>query len=1075
MLIDNVSKKLYDDLLVEIKEGSTISVSAASFSIYAYHQLKEQLENIEELRFIFTSAIFQKDVSEKEKREFYIPKLERERNLYGTPFEIRLRNNLSQKAVAKECAEWVKNKVRFKSNISQGSIESFMVISKGDEAAAYSPIQEFSTVELGIEKGNTLMKMINKSDTSESLQYLSMFNQLWSNSEVLKDVTEKVIYNIGNVYKENSPDFIYFVMLYNIFHEFLEDISEDNLPNEDTGFKNSKIWSKLFDFQKDAFTEIYNKLEKYNGCILADSVGLGKTFTALSVIKSYENRGKRVLVLCPKKLSENWLTYRANYINNPIAEDRLGYDVLCHTDLSRSKGMSNGWDLERIYWGNYDLVVIDESHNFRNGGNLSDNEKQNRYAILMNKIIRAGVKTKVLMLSATPVNNRFLDLKNQLALAYEGDSSSINNKLKTERNIDDIFRSAQAAFNKWSKNSVHERTTNNLLDMLDNDFFELLDSVTIARSRRHIATRYDMTAIGKFPRRLPPKAVSTKLTLLNQLINYSDIYNYLNRLNLSIYTPSFYIHQSKINYYEELANSKGVNLTMLGREKGIQKLMAINLLKRLESSVYSFKLTLERITALIDSAIDSIENYENNMIDNSIQVTEIQPSDLDEDDKNIDFTILEKKFSINIGHMDYLRWKSDLTDDKLILETLLSSLVQITSEHDNKLNELKAILDDKINNPINNGNKKVLVFTAFADTAEYLYENISIYIREKYNLNTGVVSGSSRCTSTAKSIHSDFSSILMSFSPVSKERDILAPQIKEDIDILIATDCISEGQNLQDCDFVINYDIHWNPVRIIQRFGRIDRIGSSNECIQLVNFWPEISLDEYINLKSTVETRMRISIMTATGDDDLINENEKGDLEYRRIQLERLRNEIVDIEEMSGGVSIMDLGLNEFRLDLIDYMKTNKDIEHAPYGLHSVISSNDQLQKGAIYVLKNRVNNININGKNRLHPFYMVYISDDGNLVYNHLQPKELLDIIRFVCKGKEIDHNACNIFNNITNDGKNMKKYSMLLTNSIESMVSVQEEDNVASFLQGKPVSFFNSKISGIDDFELICFIAIV
>ena len=741
-IFDNNINRLFDDLVVEIKKGSVLSIASASFSIYSYHELKKQLESIDELRFIFTSPVFVKDSIQKEKREFYIPKLERERNLYGTPFEIRLRNGLTQKVVAKECAEWVKSKVKFKSNISNKQITNFMVISHDGINKAYAPIDEFSTVSLGLEKGNNLLTIISKVEHENANTYLSHFQQVWQDKDILQEVTESVIDSIANVYKENSPDFIYFVMLYNIFHEFLEDISEDNLPNEATGFKDSKIWNKLFDFQKEAFTEIYNKLEKYNGCILADSVGLGKTFTALAVIKYYENRGKNVLVLCPKKLSENWLTYRANYINNPVAEDRLRYDVLCHTDLSRNGGMSNGLDLSRVNWGNYDLVVIDESHNFRNGGNLVDDDKQNRYTTLMRKIIKAGVKTKVLMLSATPVNNRFIDLKNQLALAYEGDTAFINSRLKTERNIDDIFRSAQAAFNKWSKNPPEERTTANLLDMLDNDFFELLDSVTIARSRKHIANRYNMADIGKFPKRLKPKALMPKLTDLKNIINYSEIYDTLSRLNLSIYTPSFFIHPSKIDYYEELANTKGVNLTMRGREKGVQKLMAINLLKRLESSVYSFRLTLKRIMDLIDEAVRHINNYETNSALDNIDVVEIVNNDLDEDDKNTDFLISEKSFNIKLSDMDYITWRQDLLSDKVFLENLYSKLSSITPEHDSKLSMLKSMIDDKINHPINAYNKKILIFTAFADTAEYLYNNISKEVKAKYGLNTGIVSGS---------------------------------------------------------------------------------------------------------------------------------------------------------------------------------------------------------------------------------------------------------------------------------------------------------------------------------------------
>lgn len=608
-IFDNVTKIVRDDMEKTIKRNGKISIAAACFSMYAYSELKKQLESIDEFRFIFTLPTFVTEKAQKQKREFYIPRLTREQSLYGTEFEIKLRNEMTQKAIAKECADWIRRKATFKSNTTGENMPGFMTV----DGSTYMPINGFTTVDLGCERGNNAYYPVQKTESFENANYfLKLFEQIWNDKDKLQDVTDVVLENITTAYNENAPELIYFITLYNVFSEFLEDVSEDVLPNEATGFKNSKIWNMLYDFQKDAALAIINKLEKYNGCILADSVGLGKTFTALAVVKYYENRNKSVLVLCPKKLAENWNTYKDNYVNNPIAADRLRYDVLFHTDLSRDHGTSNGLDLDRLNWGNYDLVVIDESHNFRNGGGLSgEDQKENRYLKLLNKVVRAGVKTKVLMLSATPVNNRFNDLKNQLALAYEGMPELIDEKLNTSKSIDEIFRQAQTAFNAWSKLPAEERTTDNLLRRLDFDFFEVLDSVTIARSRKHIEKYYNTEKIGKFPERRKPISLRPSLTDLPSAINYNEIYEQLSQLQLEIYTPSAYIFPSKMQKYIDLTHHKGNNLTQSGREEGIRRLMSVNLLKRLESSVSSFRLTLERIRELIMETIDGITQYEN--------------------------------------------------------------------------------------------------------------------------------------------------------------------------------------------------------------------------------------------------------------------------------------------------------------------------------------------------------------------------------------------------------------------------------------------------------------------------------
>lgn len=1074
---NNITERVIDDLKQILSSGnSQISIAAASFSIYAYEALKEELEKVDCVNFIFTSPTFYTDKSEKQKREFYIPKLNRERSLFGSDFEIRLRNQLTQRAIARECADWIRRKARFKTNITHGSMNTFLNIKEGEETYTYMPFNEFTTTELGLDRGNNICPMVvGMPGHSSTDMFLKNFAELWKDKEKFQDVTDNVIENIETVYKENAPDFIYFITLYNIFNEFLEDISEDVLPNEATGFKSSVIWNKLYNFQRDASLAIINKLEKYNGCILADSVGLGKTFTALSVIKYYENRNRNVLVLCPKKLNDNWQTFRSNYKNNPVLADRLRYDILFHSDLSRDKGLSNGLDLERVNWGNYDLIVIDESHNFRNGGRF-DNEdedddfKENRYARLMNKVIRSGVKTKVLMLSATPVNNRFSDLKNQLQLAYEGKAENINDLLDTGKNIDGIFRDAQTVYSKWAKLPPEKRTTEKLVDSLSYDFFQLLDAVTIARSRSHIIKYYNTNDVGKFPMRLSPVSRRPKLTDLNDAITFADIAEMLNRLNLSIYTPSLFIFESEKGNYG--IDYEGEGLTVDGREKGIRKLMAINLLKRLESSVNSFRLTLTRIRDFINDSITAIDKFQKSGA-GTVDVTDFSEDFDTEDNENDPF--VGRKSKINLRDMDYVSWRRDLKADLEVLELLILMLKDITPEHDTKLQQLVADLKNKFEHPINGSNKKVLIFTAFADTANYLYEQLSGRILNDCGLHTALITGSTEGKCTLPKLKCTFNDILTYFSPLSKDRDAIHPNDTREIDVLIATDCISEGQNLQDCDYLINYDIHWNPVRIIQRFGRIDRIGSKNDVIQLVNYWPDMELDDYIKLKGRVESRMKATVITSTGDDNLLSANEKGDLEYRRNQLKKLQNEVVDIEDMDTGVNIMDLGLNEFRLDLLANLKEHPNMDLTPFGMSAVVSASELVEPGVMYVLKNKNNGVNIDRSNLLHPFYMVYLSHTGTVICDHLSPKKLLDKMRYACKDKtEPDKTLCKQFNKETRDGKNMRHYSDLLQSAIESIITVKEESDIDDFLNGVQGNLFANEIRGLDDFELICFLVI-
>lgn len=1088
-IIDNVNSLLGDDLKASIHPKTKLKIAASCFSIYAYEALKSELAKIESLEFIFTAPTFVPnevtDKLRKERREFFIPKASRERSLYGSEFEIQLRNKLTQRAIARECAEWIRRKAKFRSNKTKSSMQQFAYIQKPGQEVTYMPLHGFTAVDLGYQQGDAVSNIVNRIDeTAHTSTYLQLFDQIWSDPDKLEDVTAAICDHIESVYQENSPERIYFLMLYNIFSDFLDDIDEDVLPNDRTGYQDTLVWNKLFNFQRDAAIGIINKLESYNGCILADSVGLGKTFTALAVVKYYELRNRSVLVLCPKKLADNWLNYNSNLTTNIFAKDRFNYDVLCHTDLSRTSGDSFGIPLNRINWGNYDLVVIDESHNFRNNDAVKDRET--RYQKLMNQVVRQGVKSKVLMLSATPVNNRFNDLRNQLALAYEGDSENLSKKLRTGRTVEEIFRNAQTVFNQWSKLAPEDRTARAILDALDFDFFELLDSVTIARSRKHIQTFYDTSDIGQFPERRKPLSFHAPLTSRTDVMSFNEIFEQLSLLKLAVYAPISYILPSRLKKYEDLYDTqveggKG-KLKQADRERSLQALMTTNLLKRLESSVDAFRLTLQslhdnhtRTLSKIDtfkttSSVDSVSDWTDNL----------DYLEAEEDDISLGDAEIGGKVKINLADMDLPSWEHDLKVDMEVINALLDSMAKVTPEDDSKLQHLKALILSKIENPINEGNKKVLIFTAFADTANYLYNNLAEDILVTKGLHTGKVTGKDAPQSTLKGAalrkNYDFQSLLTLFSPRAREKAQILPNEPEELDLLIGTDCISEGQNLQDCDFLVNYDIHWNPVRIIQRFGRIDRIGSINKTIQLVNYWPDISLDEYINLKERVENRMVIADVTATGDDNVLTAK-SSDISYRKEQLRRLQEEVIELEDLKTGVSITDLGLNDFRMDLLNYVKTNGDLANVPNGMHAVVPARPEvgLHPGVIFALRNRNHAVNINQQNRLHPYYLIYISDDGQIIANHTEVKPLLDLVRSSCKGQpEPIQAACRLFNQQTDEGRNMKACSDLLSDAIRSMIEVKEEKDLDSLFSGGKTTALVNTIAGLDDFELISFLVI-
>lgn len=1084
-LIDNKSKLLGDDIERELKKGARVKIVASYFSIYAFEALKEALSEVEELQFIFPNPTFVaqgvSDRIKKETREYYIPNRMTENSLYGTEFEIRLRNQLTQKVIARECAEWIRKKVVFKSNVTNGELQNFIHIDNGEHQTVYTPIKGFTSVDLGYEKTNMMYQGITKGSEEEYTKFFfNQFRYIWDDDTKLEDVTQSIVDYISSAYTDNSPEFIYFVTLYNIFSEFLDDImSEDFLPNEGTGFKNSIVWSRLYSFQRDGAIGVIQKLEKYNGCILADSVGLGKTFTALAVMKYYASRNKNILVLTPKRLANNWNQYRDNIRTNIFYQDRIHFDVLYHTDLGRKRGFSNGHDLSKFNWDNYDLVVIDESHNFRNAS--SYREKETRYDFLINRVMKSGVKTKVLMLSATPVNNRFSDLRNQLALAYGDDYEEFNARLDTTKSFETVLMNAQRAFNEWTKLPKEERHAKDLMSKLDIDFSILLDNVTIARSRKHITKYYDTSEIGSFPTRLKPISYYCDIAKKDDILAYNDIFNTLMGLSMGVYAPMNYILPSRLSKYEELYDTRVGKSTLkqINREKALQRLMTINMLKRLESCVDSFRISIKNICEVNKRTLDSILEYERGKgSSKTMEFVQIDEDDIDEEEFDITNEGTLGKVKIDFADMDLRSWKKDLQDDIATLDALYDLMTYVTPERDLKLQKLIEVIEQKIEHPFNPGNRKILIFSAFADTTNYLYDNLAARLLAKYGLYSARIQGAQSGNTTNVGGHKDTDRLLTLFSPISKDRDLAYPEDKGvNIDILIATDCVSEGQNLQDCDICINYDIHWNPVRIVQRFGRIDRIGSKNKFVQLINFWPNVSLDEYINLNARVENRMMLVDATATGDDNIIA-SEQADLDYRKEQLKKLQDgDLQDLEDVDGSITITDLGLNEFRMDMIAYIKAHGEPKNVAHGLYCVVRHDDELgiPKGVIFVLKNRNPSVNIGNKNRLHPYYLVYLDEEGHVVHNHMDVKGILDVIRTTCKHHdEPIADLCRQYNRETKDGYKMDKYSRLLDRSIESILDVKEANDLESLFNNGSAVLFNAGLTGLDDFELITFVVV-
>ncbi len=1056
-LVANTGKDRIADLAQSaLSSASELDVMSPVFSLFAFEVLRENLSQVSASRWI-------------------LPDDGVALALLGGPDDRAARNRLTSRWLARQALAWLDDCAQVRRHA--GDVPQSAIVVRDGEGAVLSAVGScsWSTDGLGVTPGNALGITQASATRDEAAQLAAWFDAAWTRLGDGETARARLIEAIAEIEAYRPPAQLYA----HILRQMLGDdssLGEDQVVDARTGIRDMVVWRKLYKFQRDGVVGALDKINRFGGCIIADSVGLGKTFEALAIIKYHELRNDRVLVLCPKRLRENWTLYTANDRRNMLAADRFNYDVLNHTDLSRDGGFSGDIDLAHLNWGNYDLVVIDESHNFRNKGRPKKGG-ETRYDRLMNRIIQSGVRTRVLMLSATPVNNRMADLRNQIVFATEGEDTALRHY--GIPSVDSATRIAQKQFNAWLKFEDERRTPQRLVEMLGFDYFTLLDQLTIARSRKHIEKYYGTDETGRFPERLKPINIKAGVDLAGAFRPIREVNDEIRRLHLAAYTPLSYVLPGKLAAYDakystEVEGGKGV-WSQVDREKSLINLMRVNILKRMESSVASFALTLARQLQGIDDLLDRLDG-----IDEEMEAVEIQ--DIDLDDPAVESLLVGGKIKVLLGDVDMIRWKQDLNEDRKRLEYLLIEAQRVTPDRDAKLAALQKMVGEKVQRPINGTNRKVIVFTHFADTAEYLYGQLAPWARAEAGVESALVTGSGGNRTTLDEIRRDLGSVLSAFSPRSKERpEDLAGE--GEIDLLIATDCISEGQNLQDCDWLVNYDIHWNPVRIIQRFGRIDRLGSANDCIQLVNFWPNIQLDEYINLEQRVSGKMVLLDVSATGEENII-EAQSGDpmndLEYRRKQLLQMQDAVVDMEDLSAGLSIADLTLTDFRIDLAEYLQAHPSaLDDVPLGVVAVVTEAESgVEPGVVFCLKAEGAQAErtFGPDYPLVPFALVHVNDDGDVTLPHLQAKQLLDYLKQAGSGRnQVDPVAAARLDRLTSNGKEMSSIQYMLSRAVASVAGKNEERAAASLFSPGGTHALAGEFAGANDFEVVAYLVVL
>jgi len=1050
--------RVIDELRSCLLPQSSIDIASPMFSLFAFAEVRTLLDKLDRCRLVIPSA---KDT---------------DLSMLGSDSDRPFRNRLQTRWLARNCSEWIQKSVEVRR--APSFLPQSAIIANHPDSPQQRIITgncPFTTDGLGLTPGNQFSLIQCAEGPDESAMLGAWFAALWSSLPATAEAKNSFLTSLQDLTSHRDPFTIYTLILHHMFKDRGEELDEDQIVKSATGIRNTVVWKKLFRFQRDGVVGAIDKLNRFGGCIIADSVGLGKTFEALAIIKYHELRNDRVLVLCPKRLRDNWTIYKANDRRNILAADRLNYDVLNHTDLSRDGGSSGDINLSHVNWGNYDLVVIDESHNFRNKS--THKGKESRYDRLMRKIIKEGVKTRVLMLSATPVNNRLADLRNQIAFATEGDDAALLEYGITS--IDNTTRLAQRQFNRWLELEEAEKTPSQLIEMLGFDYFTLLDQLTIARSRKHIEKYYGISETGRFPERLKPINIKPDVDRAGEFRSIRDINTEIRRLNLASYAPLRYVLPHKQAAYDAKYSTQirgGESFfRQADREESLIHLLRVNILKRMESAVSSFALTVQRQLHDVEATLARIEAHAD-------EIEEIDIADVDIDDPVFECLLVGRKVKVLLGDVDLIRWKQDLIEDRNRLATLHAAAEQVGSARDAKLAALREVIAHKCQHPSNPGNRKIIVFTAFADTAMYLYEQLATWAKETLSIESALVTGAGRNQTTLPGLRKDLATILTAFSPRSKERPEEFANEGE-LDLLIATDCISEGQNLQDCDWLVNYDIHWNPVRIIQRFGRIDRIGSPNDRIQLVNFWPNMELEEYINLEQRVSGRMVLLDVSATGEENLIEQqsgNQMNDLEYRRKQLLKLQDAVIDMEDLSTGVSITDLTLTDFRIDLAQYNKAHSGrLENLPLGTSAVTTTTEaEIPPGIVFCLRAEgvaVAKVAESGY-PLAPHYLVHVGDDGAVLLPYTQAKRILDRLKRLSLGRELpDASACARFDKSTRLGEDMSHAQRLLAASVASVVGKSEERAVASLFTPGGTHAIKGEFAGINDFEIVAYLVVL
>ena len=1075
-LIRNVgTDRVIDAIQPALQNADSLDLASPALSLFGFDALKDELTALRSLRLLTSAA----------------PAVQTEPDplcggLLGAQDDRERRNRLTVRSIAADFLRWLDAKAEVRQAASRLP-QAIYVVADADGTAGLAVAGDCSltTPGLGLAPGSQF-SLIQCTETPAEQEVLAQwFESVWQSVPDDTQAKQALVEQLQRIVEHKPPSTIYFGILYSLFKDLGDELDEDRIVKSATGIRDTHVWKKLYKFQRDGVVGAIDKLERLGGCILADSVGLGKTFEALAVIKYHELRNDRVLVLVPKRLRDNWTLYKANDRRNSLAADRFNYDVLNHTDLSRDSGLSGDIDLTHVNWGNYDLVVIDESHNFRNKQNHRDRE--GRYQRLMRQVIQSGVKTKVLMLSATPVNNRLADLKNQIAFVTEGqDDALMAHGLPS---IETTVRLAQGQFNRWQQLQDHDRHPARLMEMLGFDYFRLLDLLTIARSRKHIEKYYGTSETGQFPKRLRPINVKADVDLAGLFPPIIDINTEIRRLNLSAYAPLRYVLPAKqaeydAKYSQAIRGGESI-FRQVDREESLIHLMRVNLLKRMESSVHAFGLTVERQLADVNGLLAKLESHADS-------VDELNIEDVEIDNPAFEALLVGRKVKVLLQDVDRIRWRQDLTEDRNRLATLLSHARAVDRDRDAKLAELRKLIARKIAEPINTlasgPNRKLIVFTAFADTAIYLYGALASWAQTELGLHTAIVTGSGANKTTLGTIRTDLASVLSAFAPRAKERPEEFASEGE-LDLLIATDCISEGQNLQDGDYLVNYDIHWNPVRIIQRFGRIDRIGSPNGVIQLVNFWPNMELDEYINLEQRVSGRMVLLDISATGEENLIQQdagNLMNDLEYRRKQLQKLQDAVIDLEDLSSGISIADLTLADYRIELAGYLREFPGrLDAMPLGAYAVTtpagataSTGEALPAGAIFCLRavGAAAVAAIEPGYPLAPHFVVHVGSDGAVRLPHTQAKQVLDRLKGLCLGKDLpDAQAFAQFDKATQSGQRMAIYEGMLQQAVTSIVGKSEERAAASLFQPGGTLTRRGDFAGMADFEVVAFLVVV